>query len=122
MSEPEGKIAALEANEKEIAEMKAKIKEVEDGLLAIGKRTYEFGESMYCDAFHKSPSDGTWNQLNQQLHDLRQRQERLTIAASSAAQPAQGELYLLIRVFAVFRYVCVFIIIIVVFDTNVSRK
>jgi len=91
--------------EKEIVAMKAKIKEVEDGLIAIGKKTYEFGESIYCDEFHKSPSDATWNQLNQQLILLRQ--ERLAIAASSAAQPAQGEFYLLILVFAVFPYMFV---------------
>jgi len=41
MSEPERKIAALEANEKEIAEMKAKIKDVEERLDSNTQKSYE---------------------------------------------------------------------------------
>jgi len=66
-----------------------------------------------------------FHHLNQQLINLQQLllQERQATAASlSAPQPAQGEFYVLIRVFAVFPYVCVFIIFIVLFDTCVSPK
>jgi len=65
-----------------------------------------------------------FHHLNQQLVNLQQLllQRGATAASSSAPQPAQGEFYVLIRVFAVFPYVCVFIIFIVLFDTCVSPK